>query len=120
MRRPCAVSTPLANSRSRGSAITVGTPDAAASLHLYQATYETHADTSVRRAAWASFCAGLVPYQHTMGAAFATEIAKNVVIAKARGYQSTERYLLHDHQVPFDLYSNVLDTNLTTRRRFNK
>ncbi len=38
--------------------------DAAGTLHpnsfnLYQSTYEADADTSVRRAAWASFCAGL-------------------------------------------------------------
>ena len=79
------------------------------SFNLYQSTYETHPDTSVRRAAWASFCAGLAPYQHTMGGTFATEVAKNIVIAKARGYESTEHYLLHEHQVPFELYTNVLD-----------
>ncbi len=79
------------------------------SFNLYQSTYETAADTSVRRAAWASFCAGLAPYQHTNGGTFATEIAKNVVLAKARGHESAERYLLHEHQVPFELYTNVLD-----------
>jgi oligoendopeptidase F len=80
------------------------------SFNLYQSTYETAANTSVRRAAWASFCAGLAPYQHTLGGTFATEIAKHIVLAKARGYESTERYLLHTHQVPFELYTNVLDT----------
>ena len=80
------------------------------SFNLYQSTYENAGDTGVRRGAWASFCAGLVPYQHTMGGTFATEIARNIVLAKARGYASTEHYLLHDHQVPFALYSNVLDT----------
>ncbi len=79
------------------------------SFNLYQSTYETAADTSVRRAAWASFCAGLAPYQHTMGGTFATEIARNIVLAKARGHESAERYLLHEHQVPFELYTNVLD-----------
>ena len=79
------------------------------SFNLYQSTYETHADASVRRGAWASFCAGLAPYQHTMGGTFATEIAKNIVIAKARGYESTERYLLREHQVSFELYGSVLD-----------
>ena len=69
------------------------------SFNLYQSTYETAADTSVRRAAWASFNAGLAPYQHTMGGTFAIEVAKNIVLAKARGYESAERYLLHEHQV---------------------
>ncbi len=80
------------------------------SFNLYQSTYETDVDTSVRRAAWASFCAGLAPYQHTMGGTLAIEIAKNIVLAKARGHASAERYLLHEHQVPFELYTNVLDT----------
>jgi oligoendopeptidase F len=79
------------------------------SFNLYQSKYETHPDTSVRRAAWASFCAGLAPYQHTTGGTFATEIAKNIVLARARGHASAERYLLHEHQVPFELYTNVLD-----------
>jgi oligoendopeptidase F len=79
------------------------------SFNLYQSTYETDPDTSVRRAAWASFNAGLAPYQHTMGGTFAIEVAKNIVLAKARGFASAERYLLHEHQVPFELYTNVLD-----------
>ena len=80
------------------------------SFNLYQSTYEADPDTSVRRGAWASFCAGLVPYQNTMGGTFATEIAKNIVLAKARGYRSTERFLLQEHKISFELYSNVLDT----------
>ncbi len=79
------------------------------SFNLYQSTYEADADTSVRRAAWASFCAGLVPYQNTMGGTFATEVAKNIVLARARGYDSTERFLLHAHKISFELYTNVLD-----------
>ena len=78
-------------------------------FNLYQSTYETHADTSVRRASWPSFCAGLTHYQHTMGGAFAAEVAKNIVLARARGYADAERYLLHEHQIPFELYTNVLD-----------
>jgi oligoendopeptidase F len=79
------------------------------SFNLYQSTYEADPDTSVRRAAWASFCAGLVAYQNTMGGTFATEVAKNMVLARARGYDSTERFLLHAHKISFELYSNVLD-----------
>jgi oligoendopeptidase F len=80
------------------------------SFNLYQSEYESAADPSVRRGAWASFCAGLVPYQHTMGGTFATEVAKNIVLARARGHDSTERFLLHAHKISFELYSNVLDT----------
>ena len=79
------------------------------SFNLYQSTYEADADASVRRASWASFCAGLVPYQNTIGGTFATEVAKNIVLARARGYDSTERFLLHAHKISFELYSSVLD-----------
>lgn len=80
------------------------------SFNLYEWTYETAAGAEVRRAAWASFCKGLAPYQNTFAATFATEITKNIVLAKARGYPSAEHFLLHQHKVPFELYSNVLDT----------
>jgi oligoendopeptidase F len=80
------------------------------SFNLYEWTYEGAADTEVRRAAWASFCQGLKPYQNTFAATFATEVTKNVVMAKARGYASAEHYLLHAHKVPFELYTNILDT----------
>ena len=79
------------------------------SFNLYQSSHESAADTSVRRGAWASFCAGLAPYQHTMGGTFATEVAKNIVLARARGHESTERFLLHSHKISFELYTNVLD-----------
>ena len=78
------------------------------SVNLYESTYESHADTSVRRAAWASFSAGLKAYNNTYAATFATEVKKNVVMARLRRYRSTEDYLLQAHQVPPALYTDVL------------
>jgi oligoendopeptidase F len=80
------------------------------SFNLYEWTYEGSADAGVRRAAWRSFCEGMKPYQNTFGATFATEVTKNIVLAKARGYDGAERFLLHQHKVPHALYTNVLDT----------
>ncbi|HWJ94015.1 MAG TPA: oligoendopeptidase F, partial [Telluria sp.] len=80
------------------------------SFNLYESTYEGDADPEVRRGAWASFCEGLKPYQNTFAATFGTEVTKNIVLAKARGYRSAEHYLLHQHKVPFELYTNILDT----------
>ncbi|WP_427913369.1 oligoendopeptidase F [Ramlibacter sp. MMS24-I3-19] len=80
------------------------------SFNLYEWTYEGSADAGVRRAAWVSFCKGLAPYRNTYAATFATEVTKNIALAKARGYPGAEQFLLHQHKVSFDLYTNILDT----------
>ncbi len=79
------------------------------SVNLFESTYESHADPSVRRAAWASFSAGLKAYNNTYAATFATEVKKNVVMGRLRQYASTEDYLLQAHQVPHALYGNILE-----------
>ncbi|MFN7726419.1 MAG: oligoendopeptidase F [Rubrivivax sp.] len=88
--------------------------DAAGQTHAnsfngFESNYETHADTSVRRGAWASFTAGLKGYQQTFAATFATELNKNVALAKLRGYASTEACLLQPHQIPQPVYTHILD-----------
>lgn len=80
------------------------------SVNLFEWTYETHPDPSVRRGAWQSFSAGLKAYNHTWSATFATEINKNVVLARLRNYPSTEACLLQAHKVPLAFYNNVLQT----------
>jgi oligoendopeptidase F len=89
---------------------TAGGQDHPNSFNLYEWTYEGAASVEVRRAAWGSFCEGLKPYQNTFAATFATEVTRNVVMARARGYRSAEHFLLHRHKVPFELYTNILDT----------
>jgi oligoendopeptidase F len=80
------------------------------SVNLFEWTYDTHPDPSVRRGAWLSFSAGLKVYNHTWSATFATEINKNVVLARLRNYRSTEAYLLQAHKVPLAFYNNILQT----------
>jgi oligoendopeptidase F len=80
------------------------------SFNLYEWTYESHPDVGVRRAAWQSFSAGLKAYNHTYAATLATEINKNVVLARLRKHPSTEAYLLQAHKVPKSLYTNILQT----------
>lgn len=77
------------------------------SINLYESTYESHPDVDVRRAAWRSFSTGLKAYNNTYAATFATEVKKNVVIARLRRYGSTEDYLLQPHQVPLTLYTDI-------------
>ena len=78
------------------------------SFSLYETSYEAHADTSVRRGAWASFSAGLKAYNNTYSATIATEVRKNIALARLRGHASAEDYLLQPHHVPKSLYTNIL------------
>jgi oligoendopeptidase F len=75
---------------------------------LYETSYESHPDAHVRRAAWQSFSAGLQAYNNTYAATFATEVKKNVAIARLRGYPDAQAYLLQPHRVPRALYTNIL------------
>lgn len=79
------------------------------SVNGFESNFETHADSSVRRGAWASFSAGLKAYNQTYAATFATEVNKNVVMARLRGYRSTEEFLLQPHKMALTVYSNILD-----------
>ena len=79
------------------------------SFSLYESSYESSPDTSVRRAAWASFTAGLKAYNNTYAATLATEVSKNVAMARLRRYRSTEDYLLQAHQIPGSLYKGILE-----------
>lgn len=79
------------------------------SVNGFESNYESHADASVRRGAWASFSAGLKAYNHTWAATFATEVNKNVAMARLRNYRSTEEFLLQPHKIPHAVYTNILD-----------
>ena len=78
------------------------------SFNGFESNFETHNDTSVRRNAWQSFSAGLKAYNHTYAATFATEVNKNVVMARLRNYASTEDYLLQPHKIPRTVYTNIV------------
>ncbi len=79
------------------------------SVNGFESSFETHADTSVRRGAWASFSAGLKAYNQTYAATFATEVNKNLVLARLRRHASTEAFLLQPHKIPHSVYTNILD-----------
>jgi oligoendopeptidase F len=78
------------------------------SVNGFESNFEAHSDTSVRRGAWQSFSAGLKAYNHTYAATFATEVNKNVVMARLRNYASTEDYLLQPHKIPRTVYTNIV------------
>ncbi len=82
------------------------------SFAMYESAYETSPDMTLRRNAWASFTKGLKAYQNTFGATWGTEVKKNVVMAKLRGYPSATHMLLHRQEVSLDVYNNLHDVIL--------
>lgn len=75
---------------------------------VYEGGAQMSADAVLRRNAYASFTKGLSAYKNTYAATFATEVQKNVALAKIRGYGSATEMLLHPHKVTLNVYENVL------------
>ncbi len=80
------------------------------SFPLYENTYEQSTDTTLRRSAFASFSRSLRTYQNTFAEAYATEVKKQVVLSRLRGYESVTEMLLQPQQVTTQMYDQVLDT----------
>ncbi len=79
------------------------------SFAVYEGRYERTADRTLRHHAWASFTKGLKAYQNTFAATWATEVKKNVVVTRLRGYGSAIDYLLSLQEVTGEVYSNLHD-----------
>lgn len=79
------------------------------SFALYEESYEKSPDFTLRRNAWASFVKGLKAYQNTYGATWGTEVKKNVVLARLRGYESAIHMFLDRQEVPMEVYNNLHD-----------
>ncbi len=75
--------------------------------------HETAADITLRHSAYASNNKAMSAYQHTYGTTWGTEVKKNVVMAKLRGYDSAIHMLLDRQEVNIDIYNNIHDVILT-------
>ncbi len=76
---------------------------------LYEDRYEMSPNTTIRRNAYDSFIRTLEQYKNTFAATYATEVTKQITIARLRGYDSVIDMLLQDQQVTKDMYENQLD-----------
>jgi len=79
------------------------------SFALYEGNYEGSADLVLRRNAFYSFTEGLKSYQNTYGATWGTEVKKQVVMARLRGYESATHMLLQPQEVTIEAYNNLHD-----------
>ncbi|HWI50715.1 MAG TPA: oligoendopeptidase F [Symbiobacteriaceae bacterium] len=84
--------------------------DAQGQAHaVYEGGPQLSPDPVLRRNAYAAFTRGLSSYKTTYAATFATEVKKNVALARLRGYASATEMLLHPHKVTLDVYENILN-----------
>jgi len=75
--------------------------------------HEGAADHTLRRNAYAELNRGLKQYLQTYGTTWGTEVKKNVVLAKLRGYKSAIHMLVDQQEVNTDIYHNIHDVILT-------
>ena len=94
------------------------------SFALFESDYEMSSDTKLRRSAYESFSHTLASYQNSFASVYATEVKKQTVMSRLRGYESVTEMLLHPQQVTLAMYHNILDiigTELAPHmRRFAK
>ncbi|MBD8071266.1 M3 family metallopeptidase [Bacillus sp. PS06] len=86
------------------------------SLFMYMTQIETSPDTTLRRNAYKSLTSGLNNYKHGLAHTLATEIHKNISLAKLRGYPSTFDMLLQ-HSSPTNFF---LDADGITSQHFEQ
>jgi oligoendopeptidase F len=83
--------------------------DLPVSFALFESRYEFSPDTYVRRKAYESFVSTLKQYKNTIAATYATEVKKQVTLAKLRNYESVTDMLLEPQQVTKEMYNNQID-----------
>jgi len=81
----------------------------AMSFALYEDKYEISPNNDLRRKAFDSFVNTLDQYKNTFAATYATEVTKQVTMARLRGYESVTDMLLQSQQVTKEMYHNQLD-----------
>jgi oligoendopeptidase F len=79
------------------------------SFATYESRYANSQDIVLRRNSWASFARGLQAYQNTYAATWSTEVKKNVVMARLRGFSSATEMLLARQEVTIEPYNNLHD-----------
>lgn len=75
--------------------------------------HESAADLTLRRNAYEELNRGLKQYLHTYGTTWGTEVKKNVVTAKLRGYDSAIHMLVDLQEVNTEIYHNIHDVILS-------
>lgn len=79
------------------------------SFVLFENEWEYVTDEKVRRAAFNAFSSKLKEYQHTVAAAYQTQVQKEKTLATLRGFNSVIDSLLFEQEVDRELYNRQID-----------
>ena len=75
----------------------------------FENEYQLEPDTKVRRKAYENFANTLDKYKHTVATYYNTQVQKEKILSKMRGYDSVFDYLLFDQKVTRDMYDRQID-----------
>ena len=75
----------------------------------FENEYQLKPDTKVRRKAYENFTNTLDKYKHTVATYYNTQVQKEKILSKMRGYDSVFDYLLFDQKVTRDMYDRQID-----------
>ncbi|MDM8534126.1 oligoendopeptidase F [Clostridiaceae bacterium HSG29] len=79
------------------------------SFALFEGKYEFSEDPIIRKNAYASFNKTLNQYKNTYAAVYNTEVKKQVLLSKLRGYSSVTEMLLKPQKVTLEMYHRQID-----------
>ena len=81
----------------------------------------TSRDRDLRRTAWESFCDGHLAMKNTLASNYITSVKGSIFNARVRGYNSVLESVLSPHNVPLEVFHNLINTfekNLSTWQRY--
>lgn len=70
----------------------------------------THIDPAVRKSAWQNYADAHLALKNTMAACLATEVRRNVFLARARGYRSALDAALTPNHIPLEVFHQLIAT----------
>ncbi|ERJ12131.1 oligoendopeptidase F [Haloplasma contractile] len=79
------------------------------SFGLFENEFEYESDTELRRTAFDKFSSKIKDYQHTVAAAYQTQVQKEKTMANLRGFDSVIDHLLFNQKVDRSLYNRQID-----------
>lgn len=79
------------------------------SFSKFENEYDSILNTKVRHLAYETFYNTLKQYENGFASNYQTELLKQKALAKLRGFNSTEEYLLFNQKVSLDIYNRQID-----------